>query len=234
MNLQEIATQYPYRVELHTHTSPVSACAHVTAEETVRRYAARGVDALVITNHLNPLWQEGDPKARALEYLADIAAAREEGKKCGVTVILGVEIRFTENHNDYLVYGVTPDEIEKMIPYLDRGIEAFYADFKREDNLILQAHPFRKGMELCPLHAIDGIEVFNMHPGHNSRIAVAAQYATDHNMVISGGSDYHEEGKEALCLFRTRTLPTDSFQIAEILKSRDYCFDISGFIVFPQ
>ena len=69
---------------------------------------------------------------------------------------------------------------------------------------------------------------------HDTLYVVWTQYATDHNMVISGGSDYHEEGKEALCLLRTRTLPTDSFQIAEILKSRDYCFDISGFIVFPQ
>ena len=58
MNIQEVNKQYPYKIELHAHTSPVSACAHVSPAETVRRYAKKGVDALVITNHLNPKWLE--------------------------------------------------------------------------------------------------------------------------------------------------------------------------------
>ena len=49
--------------------------------------------------------------------------------------------------------------------------------YKNEKNVILQAHPFRDGMVLANPVSIDGIEVFNFHINHNSRIGIAAQYA---------------------------------------------------------
>lgn len=231
--VNELKSKYPFKLELHAHTSPVSLCGHVSPEDTVKAYADVGCDCLVITNHLNPDWLEGDPDERAAEYLDDYYRAKARGEELGVHVILGVEVRFTENSNDYLVYGVEPDDIAKIIPFIDKGIAEFYRGFKTEKNLILQAHPFRKNMVLAPVDSIDGIEAFNCHPNHNSKIAVAARYAKEHGFVYTGGSDHHDTEQEALCVTRVKKLPADSFELAEILRSRDYLFDISGNIVIP-
>ena len=232
--IREIIDSYGYKTELHSHTMPVSNCGHVTAAETVANYLWAGCDALVITNHLNPeKWLEGDPAVRAEEYLSDYYLAKDAARGTELEVILGVEIRFSENPNDYLVYGVDPAEVEKMIYYIDRGISEFYRNFKNTRNIILQAHPFRKNMVKAPLDSIDGIETFNVHPNHNSRIAIAAKYAAENGLFVSGGSDNHEPDTFALCLMRSKTKPRDSFDVAEILKSKNFLFDMSGHIVFP-
>ena len=150
-----------------------------------------------------------------------------------MNVILGVEIRFAENINDYLVYGISPEDIEYFITLLPHGIENFYKKVKNNRNVILQAHPFRKDMELAPLHAIDGIEVFNMHSRHNSAVAVAAKYAREHGLLVCGGSDYHALGDEAHCLVRTADKLRDSYDVAEMLKSKDFLFDLSGNLILP-
>ena len=40
-----------YYYDLHVHTSNVSPCAHVKAEEVVRLYAQAGYKGIVITDH---------------------------------------------------------------------------------------------------------------------------------------------------------------------------------------
>ena len=117
MNINEYAEQYKYKTELHTHTFPVSACADIIAEDVVRIYAEAGADSLVITNHINGAMKSAD------YYLSDYYKAAEAGVKYGVNVILGVEICFVGSKNDYLVYGVEENEIEKMIKLVTKGIE---------------------------------------------------------------------------------------------------------------
>lgn len=224
---------YVYTTELHLHTSPVSKCAHVSAREAIKLYGENGCNSVVITNHLNPLWLEGNPECRAEEYLSDYREALEAGREFGVTVILGLEIRFTENNNDYLVYGVEPGDIKDMIPYIGKGIHAFYRDMSNGRRLILQAHPFRTNMVLAELCDIDGVETMNMHPGHNSRVGVAAKYARDNGLFVSGGSDCHQACDAALCLLRSRKPLTDSYGVADLLRSKDFIFDISGHLVYP-
>ncbi|MBQ8345874.1 MAG: hypothetical protein IJY42_06400 [Clostridia bacterium] len=228
-----ILKQYPYRTELHTHTSPVSACSKVTAPRVVALYHQFGCDALTITNHLNPLWMEGDPKERAREYLLDYELACEAAEGTGMRILFGVEIRFPENANDYLVYGVCPDDVEHFIRLLPYGIETFYKEAKTERNVILQAHPFRSNMELAPLTAIDGIESMNLHQRHNSKIAVATRYAKEHDLLVSGGSDFHQEIDLGLCVARTQQPLTDSYDIARIIQNRELILDMSGTVVIP-
>ena len=84
---------------------------------------------------------------------------------------------------------------------------------------------------------LDGAETFNMHPGHNAAIGLSVKYAKENGLTITtAGSDFHHlnvkhEGVSAL---RTRTLPKDSFELAELLKQGDYLFEIGGeAIVLP-
>lgn len=253
MEIEKIAEEYSYKTELHAHSAPVSRCGKKSPAEVVRVYTDAGCDSVVITNHCteNQLFDRGADTEKskffteqaALKgcksfeefYLTAYYEALEAAKETELSVILGAEVRFSETVNDYLVYGICPNDIEKLAYYVPLGIEAFYSEFIKNGRAILMhAHPFRDGMEPTPLGFVDGIEVFNTHPGHNSRIAVAARFASEHNMRICGGSDYHEEGRHATCLMRTRTKMRDSYDVAEAIRSQDIIFDIFGNLVIPR
>ena len=232
MDLSQILTVYPYKTELHCHSFPVSACAEFKAEEVIGFYKAKHINSLVLTNHLNPLWVDRDIKEMAEEYLSDYHKALDAAGN-DINIILGVEIRFPENNNDYLVYGVSEEDIEHFISLIPYGIENFYKEAKNDLNVIIQAHPFRKGMVLAPLDSIDGIESMNMHPGHYGKFSIAARYAKENDLIVSGGSDFHHKGNEALCLMRTQNELKTSYDVAEAIKSKQTVFDCSGHIIIP-
>ena len=232
MDFSQILTSYYYTTELHSHSFPVSACGEFRPREVVEFYRSAEVSSLVLTNHLNPLWISDDPDAAADEYIADYLAAKEaaEGK---MNLILGVEIRFPENDNDYLVYGVDESDVKEFIKLLPYGLENFYKQVKNDKNIIIQAHPFRKNMILAPLDSIDGIESMNMHPNQHAKPSIAFKYAKEHNLLVTGGSDFHHKGHHALCLMRTKKEMKTSFDVADAIKSRDVVFDCSGHIIIP-
>lgn len=232
MDFSQILTKYPYTAELHAHSYPVSACGDFRAQEVVEFYKQAGVTSLVLTNHLNPLWINDEPNIAAEEYLSDYRAAKESAAD-KLNVILGVEIRFTENDNDYLVYGVEERDVKEFIKLLPYGIEKFYKEVKNDKNVIIQAHPFRKNMILAPLDSIDGIESINMHPNQHAKPSIAFKYAKENDLLVSGGSDFHHKGHHALCLMRTENQMKDSFDVANAIKSREAIFDCSGHIIIP-
>jgi hypothetical protein len=96
------------------------------------------------------------------------------------------------------------------------------------DDIVQKSH-----IERELLDSIDGIESINLHADHNGAIGLAAKYARDNRLIVSGGSDFHKPHHLAACIMRTKELPRDSYDIADILRSRDYFFDISGSFLFP-
>jgi hypothetical protein len=112
-------------------------------------------------------------------------------------------------------------------------LHEFYKDFKNDKNVIIHAHPFRNNMCPTPLGSVDGIETFNNHPAHNSRIGLATRFAKEAELLVSGGSDFHDPDRAGLCITRTKYKLEDSYHIAEAIKSRDIIFDMSGHIVIP-
>ncbi len=230
MDIRDIANKYKYKTELHLHTFPVSACSEIRADEAVRIYAEAGVHSIVVTNHLGK-WVRTEYSAQ--EYLDDYYKAKQAGEKYGVNVILGAELRFDNSPNDYLIYGIDENDIKTLADYTASDIATFYREIKNDRNVIIQAHPFRNGMERVPSEFLDGIEVFNLHPNHNSRVGIAARYAKDEKLIVTCGSDFHHPHQEALALVRSKKPLKDSFEVAELIKSQDLLFDFSGNIVFP-
>ena len=232
--IQEYLSAYRYRIELHAHTSPCSGCSEIPPKEMIRLMAEQHYDAVVITNHFfdgGYYMKSDDPVGT---YLEDFTAAKEEGEKKGIRVLLGAEFRFTENINDYLVYGVDEAFLRETVTKFDMGIEAFYKNYHCESLLILQAHPFRDGMTPVPPEYLDGVETMNLHPGHNSRVTVAARYAKEKNFpVVTIGTDLHHWGHEGGTALRTKVLPENEGQLVEILRSRDYLFEVGGCPMLP-
>ena len=222
---------YKYKYDLHVHTSPVSKCGDFSPEEVVDKYIKAGFDGIVLTNHFSAsALKEYKTKEELLDfYLSDYKKAYEYGREKGFSVFLGLEIRFPENDNDYLVYGIDEDDVKLAYDYIFTDYETFYKEFKNDRNVIIQAHPFRNSCVLQKLDIIDGIEVFNMHPGHNSKIAFAAKLVQENpQLLVTGGSDFHHEGHEAMCALCSKDALADSFAISETIKNRDFVLDVCG------
>ncbi|MBE6611284.1 MAG: PHP domain-containing protein [Ruminococcaceae bacterium] len=232
--VQSYLAEYRYKIELHAHTSPVSGCSHIPPAEIIRRLADKGYHAVAITNHFsydNQFMKAEDPVA---VYLADYYAAKEAGEAIGMKVYLGAEYRFTENSNDYLVYGVDETFLRETLHCHDMGFAAFYERYHGDDRLILQAHPFRPGLVRAPSDHMDGIEAFNMHPNHNSHVAEAARWAKEQAIpILTIGTDLHDPGHEGLCATRTKTLPETTAELIALLRSQDYLMEIAGCPLLP-
>ena len=220
-----------YKTELHAHTKPVSACSDIEIVDLVRIYKENGYDSVCVTNHFLTDMQGETSEDKVKWYAEGYYNALEEGKRLGINVILGAEVRFTENFNDYLVYGICPEDLIKIYELLPYGIDNFYKEFKNYKNIIIQAHPFRNGMERADVKSLDGIEVFNMHPNHNSRVSLALKHAEENNLLVTCGSDFHHYGQECLCGILTEKPVVDSYELAEVLKKGEYKISIGDYVL---
>ncbi len=189
-----------YRYEIHMHTSAVSKCGHDTPEEMIRETIAKGYSGAVLTEHINGAtfsdMQGAGWQTKMDHYLTGFRRASAAAEGSDFTVFLGTEFNFTENWNDYLVYGLNEDilryELDDSVR--DWGIKRF-SEFCRANGLLLiQAHPFRKDMTIVRPEFLDGIEVLNAHPRHESRNFLARAHAEYHDLLMTGGSDAHAVG----------------------------------------
>lgn len=233
---EQLKAAYPYRIELHAHTKPVSPCSEIPPADLVKAYLGQGFHGVVITNHFNLGDMKGLPKEDGLNYyLSGYEETKKAAEGTGLQVYLGTEIRFNEHPNEFLVYGVDRQILSQCYDYLDKGFTTYREEVKLPKSVLVQAHPFRDRMVRREPELMDGIEVFNMHPGHNSRVAQAAKLAASiPGAIKTVGTDFHHPTHEGLCAMRVRQMPRDSFDLAAILRSGDYVFEIGGdAIVLP-
>ncbi len=225
---------YKYKTEFHAHTYPVSPCGEVAAADVVKNYADIGYHSIVIANHFTPYMEFYEDKKKTIErYLSDYYVAREAGERLGVNVILGCEIKFRSDPNDYLLYGVDENFLSTVHDYIELGFKEFSKDLRSDDLMIIQAHPFRDNQILADPEYLDGIEAFNLHPHHNSRVALAARYAKEKGLIMTAGTDYHVRGHEAMAGTLSKFEIKTSKDAIALLRSRDYIFESTDSIIFP-
>lgn len=226
---EELVRSYPYRIELHAHTKPASGCSEVSPQELAEIYGGLGYDAIALTNHF---MYQGSKMAKAEyidRYLYDYEQTKYYSEQQGMRIYLGTEIRFTEHTNDYLIYGVDRDLLEDVYDYLPHGVVNFRDAYPMPNSVFVQAHPKRDNITPIDLSILDGIEVFNMHPGQNSRVGIASVQVKDHpDLIVTGGSDFHHLNRshEGVAAMRAPYLPQDSWDVARLMKSRDYLLEI--------
>lgn len=220
----------PYLTELHAHTSEVSPCSHQTAEQVADRYIAEGYTTVVVANHycdytMDPAgetWEE-----RLSHYLTGYQRmkAHAQGR---LIVILGMELRFVESSNDYLVFGMD-EEFLRTHPDLHRMNLKSFSALARENGLItVQAHPFRNGMKVMNPDYLDGYEVFNGHFGHDSRNRIALEWCRKFGKIPTSGSDFHDATSLVGGGIITNEPVTSMKQLTEILQSGDYILHCSS------
>ena len=69
---------------------------------------------------------------------------------------------------------------------------------------------------------VDGIEVFNGHPGHNSNNDIALAWAEKYGKIMTTGTDHHDPAHMPDAGIRTDFPITSERQLIETLKSGNY------------
>ncbi len=183
------------KFETHLHTLESSPCGQVEAKTAVREYVRAGYDGIVVTDHYGsyPLeWFTGSLEERLDQFLSGYRRAKEEGERLGLTVLFGAEIRLEEGPEDLLLYGLSPafflnrpDIYTVTLPELSEAVHT-------AGGVIVQAHPYREPCRPRESAFLDGVEIYNGNPRHDSRNALAAAFAEKNELLCTSGSDYHQ------------------------------------------
>lgn len=212
-----------YLFETHYHTPLTSHCGSVAAADALPKYIEAGYDGIFVTDHYYKDWFYEDRFAGMswaekmnvwLDGYRSVVAAAEG---TGLTVILGLELRFTDNMNDHLVYGVDEQFLIDHPELYNMTCSQFH-DFADKHGLFFaQAHPFRVMCSRRDPKDLHGVEVFNGNKRHNSRNDDAEQFARDHGLVMISGSDFHEWEDLAMGGIYLEKKPRDSKELAAML-----------------
>lgn len=220
------------KYDTHVHTSEISRCGKVDAKTLVHLYKKAGYHGIVITDHYtreyfdNLSYNSWNEKIN--EYLRGYVAAFEEGEKIGLKVLLGMELRFEENDNDYLVYGFNSEFLFKNPMLYKMNIKSFKKSIENTPILVYQAHPFRITVTPANAEYLHGIEIYNGNPRHNSNNEKALDYATKYNLKMLSGSDFHQIQDIARGGIIVSEAPANSLEFAELLRANGILGYIRG------
>ena len=218
-----------YKIETHLHTKHSSKCGYLSAGELVSAYKAAGYDAIIVTDHYNrttfdflgvDLHDPGADKVKA--FLTGYYLMKAEGEKQGIRIFKGAELRFDECDNDYLFYGWRDDLLADPEAVFRMGIADFSRRARAEGAIIVQAHPYRDNCTPAIACYLDGMEVKNLNPRHDSRNERAEEYAAWYGLFPTAGSDCHQTPDIALTGILTAKMPDSDLAMARLLKSRRY------------
>ncbi|OJU10885.1 MAG: hypothetical protein BGN88_09000 [Clostridiales bacterium 43-6] len=215
-----------YKIETHLHTAQSSTCGKVEAKEAVTLLHESGYSAAAVTDHFYKTRFDsyGDiPIAEKISlWKQGYEAAREQGERLGFKIYYGMEIRFTESPNDYLVYGIS-DELLAESPELFRMTEKEFKAFADRHHLfVAQAHPFREHITPADPKNIHGVEVHNGNPRHDSHNEKALAFGEEHNLILLSGSDFHQTEDCSRGGILSKTLPQNDREFADLLFSGDF------------
>ncbi len=218
-----------YLYEMHLHTKETSNCANISGKVAVEEYINAGYDGIVVTDHLSPstymkYGRELLPWNKKVDFFLRGYNAVKDAANGRIDVLLGMELRFrtSEGDNDYLVYGINEEFLYKTPKLLEMNIREFYELAHKNGFLVFQAHPFRVGMKVTNPKNLDGVEIFNGNPRHNSSNDIAVAWAKKYDLLVTSGSDYHEiEDLGTGGIYFDRLLKDNKTLVEEILK-REY------------
>ena len=211
----------------HTHTAETSKCGHLPAAEVVDRYVRSGFSGLVVTDHLHPEYlsridKDHDWNKAMDHYLSGYHASKKRGDEVGFQVILGTELRFPENDNDYLVYGIDEDWLRSNPYVCCMSAREFWQKF-HDQVLIIHAHPYRDGNTVVFEDAVHGTEIINGNPRHDNHNDLALDLARRHpGFFRLAGSDTHQAGDEARAGVILPEKPADSFAYKDLIEQRRF------------
>jgi len=213
-----------YKYDTHTHSSEVSLCATLSAEELVHFYKSKGFRGIFVTNHFlngnTRVPRELGWRERIDMFCSGYEKAYKEGEKIGLDVFFGWE--YSYHGTDLLTYGLDKDWLISHPEVMEVDMNRYCDLVREEGGIIIQAHPFREApyidmVRLLP-RKVDGVEVYNGNSSdfENDR---ALEYARNYGLLETAGSDTHHRTQKRLCGIRLKRPLVDAHDMLDALKS---------------
>ncbi len=229
------------KIDMHSHCVPGSNCAHHAPELLPGYFKKKGIDAIVLTNHYYPphCKKLGETlEEQALEYVQIYKRCKEEGKKIGVKVFFGAELKLIKEPNgpEFLLYGISEEDFISSFPLYNKSQEELF-DFCNEKNILMvQSHPYRTEQGYAPadMRFVHGIEVYNPHLLFDARFEDALKLAVDNNKIKTSGSDFHIKDQAGLAGMIVPDYINDQFMLRDFLReNKAVIFDKNG-VLFEE
>ena len=180
-----------FKTEMHCHTAEVSPCAGFTASKVVETYVEAGFSTLVITDHFRNYVLD-NAGATWRQQIDHYLAGYRKAQACAngrIHVLLGIELQFVGEHNDYLVYGIDEDFLYENSNLHRMTLKQFRA-LLPQNAMIVHAHAFRSGMTVENPELLNGIETYNGGTADPNN-EFANLWAERFDLIKTSGSDYH-------------------------------------------
>lgn len=228
-----------YYYDLHVHTKEVSPCGWLSIEEMAGLYKKSGYQGFCLTNHFHReflmktegmSWEE-----RANRFLMPWKKGKNLCRD-NFDVILGMEIRFLDDPNDYLLYGVPEDLFKNEGEnWLSMNLESFYHRYQKQF-LIIQAHPSRTGSsQPASVNLLHGMEAVNTSPRHDNGNEETQTIIKEHPALLAtAGSDSHRTEDVGLAGILTEKRIRTGDELAELLKTKAYLLMEKGVLLTPE
>lgn len=209
-------------IDLHAHSKGISRCCQIDGKDMVLVTKNAGMDGVILTNHYdkNYLVDENDVDNFAKRYVDEYYYVKEEGKKIGFKVFFGIEVTMAKHNNIHmLVYGVDPSFVLKYPDLYDYTHQELYELVHKHNGILIQAHPFRKGIDvLLDLKYLDGVEA-NCHPLYDAtHVNKLASIAKNNNLLLTCGGDFHNDTHRPKCGVYLNDDLKDTSEIVSYLK----------------
>ena len=218
-----------YKIETHLHTGLCSSCGRLDTQTILEGYAAAGYHAITVTDHFSRYNFERQPWSTNRQewnpdlFLEGYYQLKDQAAAFGMKVYRGAEVRFDGSRNDYLLYNYPMEFLEDPEGFFTMTLEDFYPLCQKAGALIVQAHPFREPCIPSDIRYLDGVEVMNMHPRHDSQNHLAWKMARqDPRLIPLCGSDCHQLPDIGAGGILSDTLPEDENALAQLLKSQKF------------
>lgn len=226
------------KIDMHTHSLPVSLCAHHLPEELPQMFLAKGMDAIVLTNHCYPHHTDKlspDLKEQAKIYVETYRQCKKSGQEIGLKVFFGVELKLINEPNrpEFLLYGLSEKDFIDSYPLYNLTQKELFDFCNQKDVIMVQSHPYRTEQGYAPadMRYLHGIEVYNGHPEFDARFEDALALAEQNHKIKTSGSDFHIKQQAG---FGGMIVPNDikdQFMLRDYLKGgREILFDKKGII----
>ena len=165
----------------------------------------------------------GDTWEEKVEYFLSGYRALKAAAGDRLNILLGAEIRVDRHTGtDYLIYGLEEQTLFDLHDLIDDDLPTLSRRLREAGCLLVQAHPFRNGMKVTNPDLLDGMEVFNGNPSHDSRNSFAADWAHCYGLIPTSGSDLHHAGYPICGGIETDCEIKTNAQLLDALRSRRY------------
>lgn len=231
-----IRKEYPYLYETHLHTSQGSACAHNTGAQMARACREYGYTGIFVTDHN---WGGNTAVDRNLpwetwtdRFLCGYRDARAEGERIGLDVFFGYEAGY--RGTEFLIYGVDEEWLGRTKAIREAAVEEQYALVHEAGGMVIHAHPFRQAAYIPETRLypewVDGVEGINSANSFLCDIGQelpefdeqAVEYAREHGLPMSAGSDIHAVKLFGGGMAFKRKLRSGEDYVQAVLGGEDY------------